>query len=156
MAGEAGFPSPSEKTIDSFCLNVKVRTFREHSKGSLLRHVPILRHRSYHLNMSDQQQDFPLDSILRIDYLDGLRLVPDHSIDLLLTDPPYGAIILTATQPFATDVINANRRRFRYDLVWVRTAPVGFLNARHAPRTARAYSRFLWITSYLSPSNGTW
>ncbi len=86
--------------------------------------------------------------------------IPNESIDLIVTDPPYGvtacdwdkrpdlafmweqfnriikpngAIILTATQPFATDVINANRKYFRYDLVWVKNAAVGFLNANRMP-----------------------
>jgi len=86
--------------------------------------------------------------------------VEDESIDLIVTDPPYGvtacawdkrpdiklmweqfnriikpngAVVLTATQPFATDVINANRRYFRYDLVWVKNNAVGFLNANRMP-----------------------
>jgi site-specific DNA-methyltransferase (adenine-specific) len=110
--------------------------------------------------MSSQQLAFPIDSVQPIDYLVGLRQMPDHCIDLILTDPPYGrtacrwdkapdlkamwaefnrvikpsgAVVVTATQPFATDVINANRRRFRYDLVWVKNNPVGFLNARRMP-----------------------
>jgi len=110
--------------------------------------------------MNAQHLAFPLDSVQRIDWFEGLRQVPDHSIDLILTDPPYGvtacawdkapdltkmwtefnrvikptgAIVLTATQPFATDVINANRRRFRYDLVWVKNMAVGFLNAKRMP-----------------------
>ncbi|OHD22781.1 MAG: hypothetical protein A2Y38_20145 [Spirochaetes bacterium GWB1_59_5] len=101
-----------------------------------------------------------MDTILREDYESGIRRVPDGSVDLILTDPPYGvtacawdkrpdleamwrefnrivpdrgAIVVTATQPFATDVINANRRFFRYDLVWAKSNPVGFLNARRMP-----------------------
>ena len=81
-------------------------------------------------------------------------------IDLILTDPPYGvtdcpwdvrpdldfmwkefnrvlkpndAAVATATQPFATDLINANRKWFRYDLVWVKSNPVGFLNSHKMP-----------------------
>jgi len=46
---------------------------------------------------------------------------------------PNGAIIITATQPFATDVINANRKYFRHDLVWVKNSTVGFLNANRMP-----------------------
>lgn len=100
------------------------------------------------------------DSILHVDYAKGIQAIPDGSIDLILTDPPYGvtdcawdvkpdlgfmwrefnrilkengAAILTATQPFATDVINANRKGFRYDLVWAKSNPVGFLNSRRMP-----------------------
>ena len=46
---------------------------------------------------------------------------------------PHGAIIITATQPFATDVINGNRRYFRYDLIWGKNNPTGFLNAGRMP-----------------------
>jgi site-specific DNA-methyltransferase (adenine-specific) len=82
------------------------------------------------------------------DCIHGMRRIEKESIDLILTDPPYGvtecgwdsclppdslfeqynriikpngAILLTATQPFATDLINANRRYFRYDIVWEKT-----------------------------------
>jgi len=101
-----------------------------------------------------------IDSIALRDYVDGIREIPDGAGDLILTDPPYGvtdcawdvkpdlafmwrefhrilklngAAILTATQPFATDVINANRKNFRYDLVWMKSNPVGFLNANRMP-----------------------
>lgn len=87
----------------------------------------------------------------------------DKSIDLILTDPPYGitnckwdkkidlermfcafnriikdhgVILVTATQPFATDVINANRKYFRYDWVWEKTMAVGFANCRRMPLRA--------------------
>jgi site-specific DNA-methyltransferase (adenine-specific) len=100
------------------------------------------------------------NTISLLDCARGYPLIEDQSVDLILTDPPYGvtacpwdkrpdlnlmwrefnriikpngAIVLTATQPFATDVINANRKHFRYDLVWVKNAPVGFLNAKRMP-----------------------
>jgi site-specific DNA-methyltransferase (adenine-specific) len=90
----------------------------------------------------------------------GIRRIPDGAIDLILTDPPYGvtdcdwdvrpdldfmwrefnrvlkpngAAVVTATQPFATDLINANRKWFRYDLIWVKSNPVGFLNSHKMP-----------------------
>jgi site-specific DNA-methyltransferase (adenine-specific) len=100
------------------------------------------------------------NSIQLIDCSLGYKQISDASIDLILTDPPYGvtacpwdkkpdinqmwaefnriikpngAIVITATQPFATDVINANRKFFRYDLVWVKNTAVGFLNANRMP-----------------------
>jgi len=93
-------------------------------------------------------------------YETGMTRIPDGAIDLILTDPPYGvtdcawdvrpdldfmwkefnrvlkpngAAVITATQPFATDLINANRKCFRYDLVWVKSNPVGFLNSHRMP-----------------------
>lgn len=92
--------------------------------------------------------------------LPGLR---SNSIDLVLSDPPYGTtalawdtkidvnefwrqinriakptavIALFAAQPFATDLINANRRFFRYELIWEKVMPVGFLDANRRPLRA--------------------
>lgn len=44
-----------------------------------------------------------------------------------------GAIVLTATQPFATDLINAGRDLFKYDLIWEKTQGGNFLNANRTP-----------------------
>ena len=43
------------------------------------------------------------------------------------------AIVLFAAQPFATDLINSNRREFRYELIWRKTIKSGFLNANKMP-----------------------
>ena len=94
------------------------------------------------------------------DCMEGLRSLPDGSVDAVITDPPYGitcckwdvrpdlpalfselwrvlkpngAIAMFAQQPFATDCINASRREFRYDWVWEKTAARGFLNANRMP-----------------------
>nr|DAS54055.1 MAG TPA: adenine-specific methyltransferase [Caudoviricetes sp.] len=94
---------------------------------------------------------------------DCLELLPklaDNSVDLIVTDPPYGmtsnlwdkkpdlprlwselhrvgkenaAFVMFAAQPFATDLIQSNRRNFRYDLVWQKKMAVGFLNANRMP-----------------------
>ena len=92
--------------------------------------------------------------------LDIMPLIADKSIDMILCDLPYGktrnvwdkpidmsslwaeyrriikdngAIILTAIQPFTTDLINSARDIFRYDLVWEKSMPVGYLNANRMP-----------------------
>ncbi len=79
------------------------------------------------------------------DCLDIMPLIPDNSIDLILCDLPYGitackwdtiipfdklweqynriikdngAIVLTASQPFTTDLINSQRELFKYELIW--------------------------------------
>lgn len=94
------------------------------------------------------------------DCLEQMKGIPDGSIDLILTDLPYGttsckwdsvipfaplweqykriakpttAIVLTASQPFTTDLINSNREMFKYCLVWEKTRPVDFLNAKNKP-----------------------
>lgn len=77
-----------------------------------------------------------------------MREMPDKCVDLVLTDPPYGitalswdkaidaslfwkevyrvskdnaAFVLTASQPFTTDLINSNRDHFRYEVIWEKT-----------------------------------
>ena len=79
------------------------------------------------------------------DCIEGMKKIPSNSIDLVLTDPPYGitacewdkpidlekfwveikriikpngAIVMTASQPFTTDLINSNREMFKYELIW--------------------------------------
>lgn len=81
-------------------------------------------------------------------------------VDLMLQDTPFGntandwdiipdfekmwvewervgkddcVFIFFGTQPFVTDLINSNRRLFRYDIIWEKTCPQGFLNAKKMP-----------------------
>lgn len=91
----------------------------------------------------------------------GMWRIPDKSIDMILCDLPYettdnnkwdvvipfellwkhyeriikdnGVIILTAQQPFASKLILSNKKMFRYDLIWEKTKPVGFFNAKRMP-----------------------
>lgn len=48
--------------------------------------------------------DAGIDTILNIDVLDGLRSLPDDSVDLIVTSPPYnkGAWSLNRRQPSFT------------------------------------------------------
>lgn len=98
--------------------------------------------------------------IYHADCLEGMNWVDDGTVDLVLSDLPYGntncrwdtvipfeplwaqysrvlkpngALVLMATQPFATDLINSQRRMFRYDLVWEKSMPVGFANSHRQP-----------------------
>lgn len=94
------------------------------------------------------------------DCLDLMKDIPDKSIDMILCDLPYGtteckwdtiipfeplweqykriikdngAIVLTASQPFTTDLINSARDIFKYELIWEKTNPTGFFNAKKMP-----------------------
>ncbi len=94
------------------------------------------------------------------DCLDLLPGIPDGSIDMVFADLPYGvtankwdsvipfeplwkqllragkrnaAFVFTATQPFATALINSQPRLFRYDLVWDKKLVTGHLNANRCP-----------------------
>ena len=97
------------------------------------------------------------DITLLGDCLEVMPQLPDHSFDMIITDLPYGvtdhgwdkiippkllweqykrlikpdgAIVLFAQQPFTTDLINTNRRMFRYSMVWQKNRATGHLNAR--------------------------
>lgn len=94
------------------------------------------------------------------DCLEKMKDIPDKSIDMILCDLPYGvtqnskdivipfeplweqynriikdngAILLFAQGLFYVDVVNSNRKLFRYDLVWDKVLTSGFLNANRMP-----------------------
>lgn len=97
------------------------------------------------------------------DCLEHLSSIPSESVDAVITDPPYGTtafawdvpvdlsiwwreihrickppslVVTFSAQPFTTDLINSNRREFRYELIWCKTRGVGFLDANKRPLRA--------------------
>ena len=94
---------------------------------------------------------------------DCLAVMPSlqaHSVDLVLTDLPYGVtqnpndvvlplsrlwaewkrllkpdrtVILTSQFPFTIDLIQSNRDWFKYDLIWDKILVTGHLNANRMP-----------------------
>nr|WP_243035584.1 DNA methyltransferase [Clostridium sp. AM45-5] len=101
-----------------------------------------------------------INKIYNQDCLDGMKLLDDHSIDLICTDLPYGvtqnksdivipfeplweqyeriikengAIVLFCQGMFYIDLVDSNRKLFRYDLVWDKILTTGFLNAKKMP-----------------------
>lgn len=100
------------------------------------------------------------NQIFCCDCIEAMAQMPSHSIDMVLCDLPYGgthnywdlpiplddlwgqyrrvtkpnaAIVLTATQPFASQLIASNTKMFRYDLIWEKNRPTGFLNSKRMP-----------------------
>ena len=92
--------------------------------------------------------------------LEVMKTIKDDSIDAIICDLPYGTtqnkwdsiidlpklweqyervikdrgvIILTASQPFTTTLIQSNIDLFKYDLVWHKRTPSGVLNAKKMP-----------------------
>lgn len=86
-----------------------------------------------------------INQVFNEDCLEGMKKIPNNSIDMILCDLPYGttacswdiiipfdelweqykriikengAIVLSSSQPFTTDVINSNRKWFKYCWVW--------------------------------------
>ncbi len=94
---------------------------------------------------------------------DCLEVMPElesGSVDLILADLPYGVtackwdviipfdrlwseyerllkptgtVILTASQPFTTKLINSKPEWFRYELVWKKNTVTGHLNSKYQP-----------------------
>jgi site-specific DNA-methyltransferase (adenine-specific) len=89
--------------------------------------------------------------------------IPDGSVDMILCDLPYGTtqctwdalipfgplwshyrriirrdgiICLTASQPFTGALVMSNPEWFRYEWIWEKDRPTGFLDARRRPLKA--------------------
>ena len=100
------------------------------------------------------------NKIMKGDCLELMKDIPDKSIDMILCDLPYGttackwdtiipfeplweqykriikdngAIVMTASQPFTTDLINSNREMFKYELIWEKDRPTGMFLAKLQP-----------------------
>lgn len=102
-----------------------------------------------------------MNSLILGDCLSVMQNIADKSIDFILCDLPYGvtarnkwdsiipfgelweayeriikdnaAIALTATQPFASLLVNSNLDLFKYEWIWQKTKKTGFLNAKKQP-----------------------
>lgn len=97
------------------------------------------------------------------DCLELMKGIPDNSIDMVLTDPPYGtteckwdsliefgamwkelkritkpngAILLFGSEPFSSMLRVSNLKMFRYDWIWEKPNATGFLNAKIQPLRA--------------------
>ena len=95
------------------------------------------------------------------DCLELMGEIEPESVDLVLTDPPYGItarnpwdkvldfdrmwehlhritkkttpVVLHCLQPFTTDLIASNRKEFKYLWYWDKHLKTGFLNAKKQP-----------------------
>ncbi len=89
-----------------------------------------------------------------------MKLITDASVDMILCDLPYGttacawdsvipfeplwneyrriirdrgAVVLTASQPFTTELINSNRECFKYSWIWEKSICGDIFNAKNKP-----------------------
>lgn len=95
------------------------------------------------------------------DCLKEMQSIPDQSVDMILCDLPYGvtarnkwdtvipfdklwneynriikengAIVLFGQGMFTADLMHSNPGMWRYNLIWQKTQPTGFLNANRMP-----------------------
>lgn len=99
-------------------------------------------------------------NLIRGECLETMRTLKAGIVDLILCDLPYGttacawdaiipfeplweqywrvlkpngAIALTASQPFTTEVINSERKNFRYEMIWNKSRITGFQLANKMP-----------------------
>ena len=98
--------------------------------------------------------------LVHADCFDVFPYIADESVQLILCDLPYnvtglkwdcllnmqelwkhyeriikpnGAIVLTAMQPFTTELIISNKKMFKYTWVWNKVKPGNFLTAKLKP-----------------------
>jgi site-specific DNA-methyltransferase (adenine-specific) len=101
-----------------------------------------------------------INEITCSDCLEAMRLIPDKAIDMILCDLPYGttackwdtiipfeplweqykrivkdnsAIVLTASQPFTSALTMSNPKWYRYEWIWEKSRPTGFLDSNRKP-----------------------
>ena len=98
--------------------------------------------------------------LMQGDCLELMKLVPDGSVDMILTDPPYGttackwdsvipfepmwaelkrvikpngAIVLFGSEPFSSALRMSNIKQYKYDWIWDKKIPSGMCNAKIMP-----------------------
>jgi len=98
--------------------------------------------------------------LLKGDCLELMKGIPDNSIDMVLTDLPYGTtknkwdsvipfepmweqvnritkertpILLFGQNPFSATLITSNVKQYKYDWFWQKSHATGFLNAKKRP-----------------------
>ena len=104
-----------------------------------------------------------LNQVFNEDCLEGMKRIPDKSVDMILCDLPYGttrnkwdsiipleplwkqyervikdngAIVLTAQTPFDKVLGVSNLKLLRYEWIWQKNKATGHLNAKKMPMKA--------------------
>ena len=101
-----------------------------------------------------------LNRIYNMDCLEGMKRIPDKSVDMILCDLPYGttackwdtvipfeplweqyeriikdngAIVLFGSEPFSSYLRLSNIKMYRYDWIWHKNFSGGFATAKRQP-----------------------
>jgi len=101
-----------------------------------------------------------LIQLLQGDCLELMKEIPDKSVDMILCDLPYGttackwdtiipfeplweqyervikdngAIVLTASQPFTSELVHSNLKMFKYEWIWEKDAGSNFATVKYQP-----------------------
>lgn len=100
------------------------------------------------------------DGFYNMDCFDGMAQIDDHSIDMILCDPPYGKtqcpwdmvipaepmweefkritkerspILIFGMEPFSSYLRVSNIKMYKYDWIWDKVSSPSFLNAKKQP-----------------------
>ena len=111
-------------------------------------------------SVSPKRLDDLINQVVEGDCLDVMKHIPSNSIDMILCDLPYGTtqnqwdsvipldklwkhyeriikdngvITLTAQGLFSAKLMLSNPKLFKYKIVWVKSKPTNFLNAKKQP-----------------------
>ncbi len=95
------------------------------------------------------------------DAVEELKNLPDSSVDMILTDPPYGTtackwdiiipfgamweqlkriikedgvVVLFGSEPFSSFLRTSNIEDYKYDWMWVKTRSTGFTHTKNSPQ----------------------
>lgn len=99
-------------------------------------------------------------NLMNGDCLELMKEIPDGSVDLILTDPPYGttackwdtvipfdlmweqlkriikpngAVVLFGSEPFSSALRMSNIKQFKYDWIWEKSKGSNFIQAKNMP-----------------------
>ena len=99
-------------------------------------------------------------NLMKGDCLEMMKSIPDGSVDLILTDPPFGttkckwdsvipfepmweqlkriikpngAIVLFGSEPFSSALRMSNIKMYKYDWIWEKSKATGYLNSKIMP-----------------------
>lgn len=98
--------------------------------------------------------------LMQGDCLERMKEIPDGSVDMILTDPPYGttackwdsiiplepmweqlnriikrngAIVMTASQPFTSILVTSNLKAFKCEWIWEKDGGSNFATVKYQP-----------------------
>ena len=101
-----------------------------------------------------------IDKIYNIDCIQGMKQLPDESIDMIFVDLPYGisknkwdivipppllweqyeriikpngAVLIFGQDKFSAKMMLSNEKLHRYTIIWKKVLKSGFLNAKRMP-----------------------
>ena len=112
-----------------------------------------------------------INQIFNEDCLEGMKRIPDWSIDCIITDPPYwttackwdtvipfdlmweqlkrvikpnGAIVLFGSEPFSSALRMSNIKNYKYDWIWEKDAGSNFQTVKYQPMKEHEIISVFW------------